>query len=59
MTQKLSEQAFKNKKQYNINYNNKMVECECGSKTSYGHLSRHKKTQKHQSYILIKDNLTV
>ena len=51
MTQKLSQQALQNKKQYNIEYNNKIVECKCGSKTSYGHLSRHMKTQKHLLFI--------
>lgn len=51
MTQTLSEQAYKNKIEYIKNYKSKMIECKCGSKTSYGHLSRHNKTKKHMYYI--------
>lgn len=51
MTQKLSENGYKNKITYINNYNKKVIECECGSKTIYGHLPRHKKTKKHIKFI--------
>jgi hypothetical protein len=59
MTQKLSEQAKQNKKLYNINYGMRLINCDCGGKTIYAHLSRHNKTKKHLNYISIKDNLNV
>jgi hypothetical protein len=52
MTQKLSERAHKNKIEYIKNHKSKIIECECGSKTSYGHLSRHNLTKKHLNYIM-------
>jgi hypothetical protein len=51
MTQKLSKEAHSNKVKYNNNYNKKMIECQCGGKTSYAHLARHKTSKKHLSYI--------
>jgi hypothetical protein len=55
--------SLEQKKEYNNEYNkinkeqirertSQKVLCECGSKLSQGHLSRHKKTsQKHQNYL--------
>ena len=52
MTQKLSQQAYQNKKEYNNQYNSKKIECICGSIHRYDKKYAHVKTQKHQNYII-------
>lgn len=51
MTQKLSEKAYQNKKNYNKEYNSKKIECVCGSVIRYDKKYIHVKSFKHINFL--------
>lgn len=48
-------QVYQKNKEYYQKYNKRIIECECGCFSTYGHLARHRKSKKHSKLITEKE----